>query len=153
MNKYFKILNSTNKVDIIEYIAEKLAENPYTKVYIGCDSQNYGGFTNYSTVIVLRYNKKGGHVLYQSDKVERIRDHWSRLWGETERSLNIAKFIKENTSINIEAIELDFNNQKKTESTKLVAASKGYINSFGFNVKVKPEELIAVKAADFCCRH
>ena len=153
MNKYFKILESNIRVDLVEYIGNKISENPYIKVYIGCDSQNYGGYTHYSTAIVLRSNKNGGHVLYQKEKVERIRDHWSRLWGETERSLNLANFIKENTSINIEAIELDFNNEKKTESTKLIATSKGYINSFGFNVKVKPEELVAVKAADFVCRH
>jgi predicted RNase H-related nuclease YkuK (DUF458 family) len=153
MNKYFKILDSNNRVDIIEYVVNKLSDNPYIKLYIGSDSQNYGGYTHYSTVVVLRYNKNGGHVLYQKDKVPRIRDHWSRLWGECERSLEVARYLKEVSSINVEAVELDYNNEKKTESTKLVAATKGYVNSFGFTVKVKPEELIAVKAADYLCRH
>lgn len=146
-------MESNKVVNLLEYVVEKLAENNHIKVYVGTDSQNYGGKTKYATCVVLRYNNRGGHVLYKEEKVDRIKDHWTRLWKEVEFSLEVANFLKEISSINVEAIELDFNNEKKTESNKLVAASKGYITSYGFKVKIKPEELIACKAADFIVRN
>lgn len=152
MNKYFNILESKEKVDLLDYIVEKLREEPNIKIYVGTDSQNYGGYSHYATAVVLRYNQRGGHVLYQKIKVPRIRDHWTRLWNECQYSLDVALWLKENSPIQVEVIELDFNSVKLTESHKLVSATKGYVQSMGFNVRLKPDEMIACKAADHICR-
>lgn len=150
--KYFKILESSERVELLEYIVSKLKENPHIKIYIGCDSQNYGGFTHYAVAVVLRYNQRGGHVLFNKFKVARIRDHWTRLWKECEYSLEVANWLSEQAPIKIEAIELDFNTVKLTESHKLVSATKGWVESLGYKAKLKPEEMIACKAADVICR-
>ena len=152
MNKYFKILETNERVEILDYILEKLKIESSLKIYVGTDSQNYGGFTHYATCVVLRYNKRGANVLYQTLKVPRIRDHWTRLWKEADLSLELALGLREISPIHIEAIELDYNTTKITESYKLVSAAKGYCESMGFKVLLKPEELIAVKAADRQCR-
>lgn len=152
MNKFFKVLETNEKVELLQYVVDKLKENPHIKIYVGTDSQNYGGYTHYATAVVLRYNQRGGHVLYQRTKVARIRDHWTRLWKECELSLDVANWLAESSPIKIEAIELDYNTVKLTESHKLVSATKGYVQSMGFNVKIKPEDLIATKAADHICR-
>lgn len=153
MIRYFKILETNERVDLLEYIADKIKENPYIKIYIGTDSQNYGGFTHYATAVVLRYNQRGGHVLYKREKLPRIRDHFTRLWKEAEYSLEVAQWLRDISAIGVESIELDYNSAKITESSKLVSATVGWITSLGFNVKVKPGEMIACKAADWVCRH
>jgi predicted RNase H-related nuclease YkuK (DUF458 family) len=102
--------------------------------------------------VVLRYNKRGGHVLFNKFKVDRIRDHWTRLWKECEYSLEVAEWLSSNSPIKIEAIELDYNTAKITESTKLVSATRGWIESLGYRTKLKPDDMIACKAADAICR-
>lgn len=146
MTKYFKVLETNERVDLLEHIAFKIGENPYLKIYIGTDSQNYGGKTQYATVVVLRNGIKGGHVLYKRESFPRIRDHWIRLWKECELSLEVAQWLKEVSAISIEAVELDYNTEKITESSKLVSATRGWLESLGFKVKIKPDEMIACKA-------
>lgn len=152
MNKYFKVLETHERIDLLEYVIDRLQENPHLKIYVGTDSQNYGGFTHYAIAVVLRYNQRGGHVLYQKLKVPRIRDHWSRLWKECELSLEVAEWLRENSAINIEAVELDYNTEKITESHKLVSATRGWVESLGYKAKLKPDEMIACKAADHIAR-
>lgn len=152
MSKYFKILETNETVDILTYVIDKLKENPHLRIYVGTDSQSYGGFTHYAVVVVLRYNQRGGHVLFQRIKVPRIRDHWSRLWKECELSLDVAEWLNKSSPIKIEAIELDYNTKKITESTKLVSATKGWVESLGYKARLKPDEMIACKAADHICR-
>lgn len=152
MTKYFKILETQERVDLLEYVIDRLKENPHLKIYIGTDSQNYGGFTHYAIAVVLRYNQRGGHVLYQKLKVPRIREHWNRLWKECELSVEVAEWLKAASPLTIEAVELDYNTKKITESHKLVAATKGWVESLGFKARLKPDEMIACKAADHICR-
>lgn len=152
MTRYFKILETDEKVELLDYIVKQMKVNPYLKIYVGTDSQNYGGYSHYATAIVLRCNQKGGHVLYKKEKVPRIRDHWTRLWKECELSLEVAQWLKDNTSIMVEAVELDYNTEKITESHKLVAATRGWVQSSGFTARLKPEEMIAAKAADHIVR-
>lgn len=151
--RYFKILETNEQVDLLEYVVAKLKENPYIKIYVGTDSQNYGGYSHYAIAVVLRYNQRGGHVLYRREKLPRIRDHFTRLWKECEYSLEVAEWLKEVSALNVEAIELDYNTLKPTESQKLVSATRGWAESLGYKVKVKPDEMIAAKAADHICRN
>lgn len=153
MNKYFKILETKQKVDLLQYIVDKISENPHLKIYIGTDSQNFGRDTYYATAVVLRYNQRGGHVLYQTEKVPRIYNHWNRLWKECEKSVEVAQWLKESSSIGVECIELDYNTKKITESNKLVSATKGWVESLGYKARLKPDEMIACKAADHVCRN
>ena len=150
--KYFKILETGERVELVNYVIKKLAENKHTKVYIGTDSQSYGGYTHYVTCVVLRYNSRGGHVLFNRIKVPRIRDHWTRLWKECELSIEAANWLDDNSPIKVEFVELDYNTVKITESSKLVSATKGWIESLGYKCRLKPDELIACKAADFIVR-
>lgn len=150
--KYFKTLELGEKVELVDYVIQKLVENKHIKIYIGTDSQNYGGFTHYATCVVLRYNQRGGHVLYNKVKVPRIRDHWTRLWKECELSVEAANWLSDNSSIKVEFLELDYNTVKITESHKLVSATRGWVESLGYKCRLKPDEMIACKAADFICR-
>ena len=47
---------------------------------------------------------------------------------------------------------MDYNNDEKFISNKLISAAKGWANSLGYKVNVKPHNQIATKAADHHCK-
>jgi predicted RNase H-related nuclease YkuK (DUF458 family) len=57
------------------------------EVHVGCDSQNYKRHTVYATTVVFDIPGNGAHVIYRKEKVPKINDLWTKLWGETERSV------------------------------------------------------------------
>ncbi len=151
MEKYFRKENG-ELVNIIEHCVDQLSFYPSLKIYIATDSQNYGAKTVYATAIVFRYGLKGAHYVYLKQRLPRIRDHFTRLWKEAEYTLDAANMLTEELPIAIEALEFDYNGEKKTKSTSLISATKGWAESLGYKVKVKPDEMIAAKAADHLAR-
>lgn len=153
MIRYFKKLDSNEIVDLLDYCVEKIAENKNVKIYIGTDSQNKKEHTVYTTAVVFRNEQRGAHFIYKKIRVPKIKDLFSRLYKECELSLEVVEWVKSNSALSIEAVELDYNNAKITKSTNLVAATRGWVESLGYTAKVKPEVLIAIKAADWICRN
>jgi predicted RNase H-related nuclease YkuK (DUF458 family) len=152
IDKYFK--NEKKEiVDAIEYSLDMAKKHPQMKIHVATDSQNYGPITKYAIAIVYRYDLRGAHYIYKIVEVPRIRDHFMRLFQEAELSLRCAELIVLNTPLRVECVELDYNNEKKTISTKVVAAARGWAESLGFKTRVKPDEMMAAKAADHICRH
>ena len=151
MEKYFKT-EQGERVSVIEHCAEILSNNPNTEILIGTDSQNSKTESKYSTVIVFRNGLRGAHYIYNTVKVPKIKDLFSRLFKECELSIDIAEFISKNSSFKVSAIELDYNDFKKTKSTPLISATKGWIESLGYKAILKSGEMIAAKAADHICR-
>jgi predicted RNase H-related nuclease YkuK (DUF458 family) len=152
MNRVFKSGTTNKPIQLIPYMLDYIKEYPETKIYVGTDSQNRGPETIYVTAVVLRYRSRGCHVLYFKTKVPIVRDFWSRLWRETEMSIETAMFIVENSPLKVESIDLDFNDDEYKASNKLVAASKGWVSSAGFRSTTKPSLQIATRAADHIIR-
>lgn len=116
------------------------------KIYLGCDSQNRTE-TVYATTLVFHVASAGCHVIYRKEKVPRIKDMWTRLWGEVERSIEVAVYLRER-GVEVSTIDLDYNDDPMYGSNKLVASAVGYVESLGFKGRVKPDLLPAVHAAD-----
>ena len=76
---------------------------------------------------------------------------WSRLWHETELSIDTAQKLKNKIKVGIE-IDMDYNDNEAYESNKLISAAKGWANSLGYKVNVKPQIQIATRAADYNCK-
>ena len=153
MNKVFKSGTTGRPINLINYILDYVKEYPETKIYVGTDSQNRGPETIYATTVVLRYRTRGCHVLYYKTRVPLVRDFWSRLWRETEMSIETATFIVENSPLKVESIDLDFNDDEYKASNKLVSASKGWVSAAGFRSTTKPALQIATRAADHIIRN
>lgn len=130
---------------VINYIAE-LGDQP-VKIYLGCDSQNHAQNTVYATTVVFHIADSGCHIIYKKDQVPVILDMWTRLWGEAERSVEAALYLREK-GIEIDTIDLDYNDNPNRKSNKLVSAAVGYVESLGFKARIKPELLPAAYAAD-----
>ena len=134
--------------ELAEYVKEYLEKNKNydIKLYLGCDSQNRSE-TTYATTIVFHVADSGCHVIYKKEKLPVIRDMWTRLWGEVERSVEVALYLR-NNGIEVSTIDLDYNIDPMHGSNKLVSAGVGYVESLGFKARVKPDLLPAVYAAD-----
>lgn len=151
MNKQFKTLER-KPVDLISYCLSYVKEHPDVKIYVGTDSQNIGRNTRYATVVAFRHPHKGAHIIFREERIPRMDDMFMRLWKECEFTLDVAQWIENNTPLHVEVLELDYNHDKAWNSSKLVAATHGWCKSLGFKVHSKPDELIAVRAADHLCR-
>lgn len=146
----FKTMHSHEVVDLLSYVQNLTRENQDIKVHVGTDSQNYQRNTVYVSTVVLRYSNNGAHVLYQKEKIHKITDRWTRLWDELQRSIELAGYLREG-GIDVTQIDLDYNSDPKYFSNKLLPAAEGYLQSMGYNVKSKPELLMATWAANVLC--
>lgn len=151
MEYTFKSLSDNKRVDLIPYLKEKLSESEGISIYVGSDSQNMRNHTVYASVIVLHYNRNGGHVLYTRNKVDRIRDSFTRLWREVELSVEIAKYLEENGIQKAKFIDIDINPDPKYRSNTMLRSALGLVESAGFKPRCKPEACSASYVADRIC--
>lgn len=148
----FKRLSDGYSVNLEDYIVNYFIENPNTRIYVGCDSQNFRKKTIYATVIVLHKGNNGGHVLYNREKIPKIKDSFHKLWGEVQRSIEVASHLKNELGINVHHIDLDLNPDPKYKSNQVLRAAVGFVESMGFKARFKPQELWAISVADSLCR-
>ena len=91
-------------------------------------------------------------TIFLSKKNEALlKDMWSRLWKEAEMSIDVAEWLTNQISVRVE-IDMDYNSDENFKSSKLISATKGWANSLGYKVNVKPNNQIATKAADYHCK-
>tara|TARA_A100001011_G_scaffold377320_1_gene440828 strand:+ start:67 stop:525 length:459 start_codon:yes stop_codon:yes gene_type:complete len=146
----FKDING-NIIDPVDHTREIIRKNPFVEVHVGTDSQSLAKITQYITVIAYRFGNRGVHYILKKNGVPQIKDLWTRLWKETELSIDIAETIKKSLNV-IPEIDLDYNENENFKSNKLVNASKGLANSLGYKVNIKPHIQIATRAADYHCK-
>ena len=147
----FKRLGDHQEVDLIPYLTAALQESDDIKIYVGSDSHNNSLTTVYATVIVLHYGTSGGHVLYSKEHVDRVRDTWTRLWNEVERSLSVAEYMYENGLPKADFIDLDLNPDPKYRSNSVLRSAVGYVESLGYVPRIKPYAAAASCCADSIC--
>jgi len=140
-----------NRIDALEHTLKILKDNPYVELHVGTDSQNVGKKTIYCTVIAYRFGSRGVHYVLSKSSHPIIRDMWNRLWKEAELSIEVAEWLSKQIPLKIE-IDMDYNGDESFQSHKLVSATKGWANSLGYKVNIKPNRQIATRAADHHCK-
>lgn len=149
-NQIFRDIHG-NRIDPIRHTRKILKENPFVDIHIGTDSQSFAKRTKYITVIAYRFGNRGVHYILTKKGYPQIKDLWTRLWKETEMSVGVAEWIK--SALNIRAeIDMDYNEDESFKSNKLVNVSRGWANSLGYKVNIKPHGQIATRAADYHCK-
>lgn len=152
MDKFFKTQEG-ELINIVEHTLEQLKKWPNLKMYIGTDSQDDGDKTRYATVVVYRYGNRGAHFVYYKEELPRIRDMYTRLFDEAQRTVAVAQMIDSEIPVSFEALDFDFNYIPKWASNKLYASVKGWVKSLNYNASFKGGEVIATKAGDHIVRH
>ncbi len=102
-------------------------------------------------MIAYRFGSRGVHYVLSKSSHPIIRDMWSRLWKEAELSIEVAEWLSKQIPLKIE-IDMDYNGDESFQSHKLVSATKGWANSLGYKVNIKPNRQIATRAADHHCK-
>lgn len=161
MEKYFR-LEDDSLVNIIDHTLEQIQKYPNLQIYVGTDSQDmtfkHKGRKNkvsrYATTVVYRYGLRGAHYAYFLEDVPRIKDIFTRLYGEAERTLDIVKLLTTNYPIKIEGVEFDYNHVPlpKNKSNVLYSTVNGWVQGLGYKPVFKSGRMIAVKAADHIVR-
>jgi predicted RNase H-related nuclease YkuK (DUF458 family) len=152
MELAFKSLTNNQDIDLIKTIQNFLKNNNAVDIYVGCDSQNFKNSTSYAIAIVLYVKNKGGHILYSKETVPIIRDRYSRLWKEVERSIETAEFMRGHGIQRPLYIDLDLNPDPKYQSSQVLKAALGYVESMGYVPRSKPNAMIASHVADVLCK-
>lgn len=147
----FRDMHDGRPVRLLEQVREAVAGDPSVEVLVGSDSQNRAGTTIYTTTVVLRYRRNGAHVLYRREKKDRVLDLWTRLWGEVERSLEVARLLTQEGGVQVSRIDMDLNSDPRFGSHRLHTAAVGYVRAQGYEIRTKPDLLIATWAANVLC--
>lgn len=142
---------SGKRIDTLAHTLNILKKNPSVEIHVGSDSQSVGKQTIYCTVIAYRFGNRGVHYVLSKTAVPLINDMWTRLWKEAELSIEVAEWISKLVPLKIE-IDMDYNEDENFHSYKLISAAKGWANSLGYKVNVKPNNQIATRAADHHCK-
>lgn len=151
MRSIFRDHKGNKITNIVQYCKNFVNVNDGVKIHIGTDSQNSRQNSSYVTVIAFRFQNRGVHYIYHNRTIPKIRDIFTRLWKEVEFSVDLSNYLREN-NIDVDKIELDFNKDKAAGSHMVLQSGTGYVIGMGYDVSVKPDELIAVKAADHLLR-
>jgi predicted RNase H-related nuclease YkuK (DUF458 family) len=136
--KKMSMVNTKNIKDVKGYISDYISTNGEVRLYIGCDSKQSGDFTTYAVSAVLYIKGLGGHVVYSIDRVPRIRDMFTKLWGEVERTRDFLEYLGEDMKPFIDEVHLDFNSKPTHKSYMVHDAGVGLINSMGYKAIGKP---------------
>lgn len=152
MERVFKKIGTSENVEVLSYVKSVLEESPDMKIYVGCDSQSFSNKTVYVTTIVFRNGKNGAHIIYRKESIPRVKDLWTKLWGELARAIDIAGYLKMEGGIEIHQIDMDYNTNPKHKSNIILKTAVGYVESMGYKYAVKPQTLIAISAANELCR-
>lgn len=147
----FRRMHDSSVVDLLTHVRTVLAQGGDIEVLVGCDSQNRGSHTVYSTTVVLRFRQNGAQVLYRKEETPRSNDLWTRLWGEVERSLAVARYLHEEGGVRVHRIDMDLNSDERYGSQRLHTAAVGYIRAHGYEPLTKPGPLIATWVANVLC--
>lgn len=148
------------EVDLRSAIEAELREYPDAEVTIASDSQQRGRDTEYVTVVTLIRPGKGGRVIFNREKIPRVRELRERLWKETWRSVELAMELTATpdigdfaTRIDVSAVHIDANVDPKHQSSRYVEELVGLVVGQGFKAVVKPEAWAASHAADHAVKH
>lgn len=147
----FQRMFDGSPVHLLEHVKRTVHEDPSVEVLVGSDSHNRGAHTIYTTTVVIRYAGNGAQVIYRREKAARSNDLWSRLWGEVERSLAVARLLTQEGGVRVSRIDLDLNSDPRHGSHRLYSTAVGYVRAHGYEARTKPELLMASWAANVLC--
>lgn len=142
------------KAEIYDFILKKIRENQITKehdysIIVGTDSQN-SYKTKMVLVICLIDKGHGGRYFYHIDWMKKIKDINTKIYTETEKSLEIArelnKFLHDNDVRAEVEVHVDIGRHGKTK--ELIQGILGWVTSEGFTAKIKDESWVASTIAD-----
>lgn len=126
-------------------------------IIVGSDSQNFS-YTKAVTVIAMVRYGHGGVFFYEVTKMPLLHDVRSKLYTETQSSLETTVALIDLLSDNERyaemykscpiSIHVDAGNSDKGKTAALIPEIVGWVRSLGYDCRVKPESFVASSIAD-----
>lgn len=142
---------------LLKYYDKMKSYDTSMQIIIGTDSQNFSD-TKIVNVIAMICEGHGGIYFYEISHISRIIDVRTKLYTETQMSLNVAdnllKAIESDSTYdglyeNVTfTIHVDAGHSEKGKTKELIPAIVGWIKSQGFEASVKPDSFVASTIAD-----
>jgi predicted RNase H-related nuclease YkuK (DUF458 family) len=142
---------------LLKYYDKMKSYDTSMQIIIGTDSQNFSD-TKIVNVIAMICEGHGGIYFYEISHISRIIDVRTKLYTETQMSLNVAdnllKDIESDSTYddlyeNVTfTIHVDAGHSEKGKTRDLIPAIVGWIKSQGFEASVKPDSFVASTIAD-----
>lgn len=120
------------------------------KVCIGTDSQIYGKFTEFATVIVFLREHRGGFMFIHNERTQLKYSLKERMLVEVGKSIEVAYnlcdlFDRYHVAMEVHA---DINTDPQFRSNEALKEATGYILGMGFAFKAKPDAFASSCCAD-----
>ena len=141
---------------LLDYYNKTKNFNSQYNIIIGTDSQNFDQ-TKIVSVIVITCEGHGGIFFYEITMHKRIEDVRSKLYKETDLSLNLANNLlemldnKQYEELYLKcnfAIHVDAGHSDNGKTKQLIPELIGWIKASGFDCSVKPDSFAASSVAD-----
>lgn len=142
---------------ILSYYERHKEISPEISIIIGTDSQNFD-ITKVVSVICVIAKGKGGIFFYEIDRIPLIRDVRTKLYEETNDSLELASKLIEEFEKNEKyqemylscpiAIHIDAGNSEHGKTKALIPELIGWIKACGYNAACKPDSFVSSTIAD-----
>jgi uncharacterized protein len=146
-------LGSIRVEDLFHNITTYIEESPSAsyKFIIGTDSQTTQHHTIFITAIIIQRVGKGAKFYYSKLKKKPILDLRSRIYTETDLSLQITNTLKMHGLSKIITnwpMEIHIDIGRNGDTRKLIHEVVGWVTSVGYDVKIKPDSFGASSVAD-----
>lgn len=138
------------------YEKNKTHESPYA-IIVGSDSQNFD-YTKSVTVISIICRGHGGVFFYEKTKIPLLKDVRSKLYTETQNSLETTTALIDLLETNDKyaemynncpiSIHVDAGNSEYGKTAPLIPEIVGWVHSLGYECYVKPDSFVASSIAD-----
>lgn len=126
-------------------------------IIIGTDSQNFR-YTKSVTVVSIICRGHGGVFFYDVEKLPLMKDVRSKLYSETQKSLETTTALiellegseryAEMYSACPISIHVDAGNSERGKTAPLIPEIVGWVHSLGYDCHVKPDSFVASSIAD-----
>lgn len=138
--------------EMMEQIKVYVAENANAeyKVIIGTDSQTNSKETLFVTAIIIQRIGKGALFFTTRKRHRSMKDLRSRIYTETEYSLEVVEILKEKFTEIMEDVPLEIHLDvgRLGETRKLIQEVVGWVTAIGYTAKIKPDAYAASAVAD-----
>ena len=135
--------------DIRLYIEEEPEAN--YKIVVGSDSETSNKYTLFVTALIVHRVGKGARFYYRKLKNKPIKDLSTKIYKETELSLNLIDSLNNKGIANLLTnwpLEIHIDIGQQGETRKLIQEVVGWVGSIGYVVKIKPNSYAASSVAD-----
>jgi predicted RNase H-related nuclease YkuK (DUF458 family) len=143
-------ISDTLQIAVEKAIIRETEAGNKLKVCIGTDSQVYGDYIDFATVVVFIREKKGGFMFISDMRYHGRMSIKERMLNEVSRSIAVAYELcdlLDTYDVDLE-VHADINTNPQFKSNPALSEAMGYILSMGFVFKAKPDSFASSSCAN-----